>query len=246
MPSESCFAIRNSVEIIGKLTLMWKQGCLITAHFGENKESFITAITSVDKARQVFTLDCASKDYLNKNFLSASEVTFNSVVSGIRVQFSHKNITTTSIKGAAAFLLSIPETLYWLEQRKFYRVRSPMSNPALCTVKIKITQDDQEATQELHLKIQDISISGLCLQIEPEELTEDWQITNTLDNCFIELPEIGDFYSTLELRNQRSLTPDREDKTQLIGVQLVNASPAIEAKIQRYMQLVERENRKKS
>ncbi|MBE0469407.1 MAG: flagellar brake protein [Methyloprofundus sp.] len=244
MSSESPFTIKNNIEIIRKLTLMWEQGCLITAHFGENKESFITAITNVDKAKQIFTLDCASKAYLNKNFLNASEVTFNSVVSGIQVQFSHKNITTTSIKGTPAFLLSIPETLHWLEQRKFYRVRSPMSNPALCTV--KITLDDQEATQELHLKIQDISISGLCLQIEPEELTDDWQMTNTLDNCFIELPEIGDFYSAVEIRNQRSLTPDREDKTQLIGVQLIDPSPAIEAKIQRYMQLIERENRKKS
>ncbi len=54
------------------------------------------------------------------------------------------------------------------------------------------------------------------------------------------------FYSALEIRNQRSLTPDREDKTQLIGVQFIDASPAIEAKIQRYRQLVERENRKKS
>ncbi|RLA20021.1 MAG: hypothetical protein DRQ62_11100 [Gammaproteobacteria bacterium] len=246
MPSEPSFAIRNSADIIRKLTLMWKQGCLITAHFGEAKESFITAITDVNKEKQAFTLDCAPKDYINKQLLAASEVTFNSVVSGIQVQFSHKNIATTSIKGTAAFLLSIPETLYWLEHRKFYRVRSPMSNPALCTVKVKITLDDQEKTKELNLKIQDISISGLCIQIEPEDLMDDWQMNTTLDNCFIELPEIGDFYGSLEIRNQRSLTLDREDKTQLIGVQLIDASPAIEAKIQRYMQLVERENRKKS
>jgi len=246
MSSEPSFAIRNSSDIIRKLTLMWKQGCLITAHFGEAKESFITAITDVNKEKQTFTLDCASKDYLNKNFLKASEVTFNSVVSGIQVQFSHKNITTTSINGSPAFLLSIPETLYWIEHRKFYRVRSPMFNPALCLVKVKIMLDDQEETKELNLKIQDISISGLCLQIEPEDLTDDWQMNTTLDNCFIELPEIGDFYGSIEIRNQRSLTLDREDKTQLIGVQLIDASPAIEAKIQRYMQLVERENRKKS
>ncbi|MCF7970343.1 MAG: flagellar brake protein [Methylococcaceae bacterium] len=246
MLSDPSFAIRNNAEIIRKLTLMWKQGCLITAHFGEAKESFITVITDVNKKKQTLTLDCASKNYLNEQFLTASEVTFNSVISGIQVQFSHKHITTTNLKGIAAFLLSIPDTLYWFERRKFYRIRSPMSKPALCTIKVNISLDDQEETKELNLKIHDISISGLCLQIEPEDLSDDLQINNTLDNCFIELPEIGDFYNAIEIRNQRSLIPDRPDKTQLIGVQLIKPLPAIEAKIQRYMQFVERENRKKS
>ncbi len=246
MSSEPSFVIRNSADIMRKLTLMWKQGCLISAHFGETKESFITAITDVNKEKQTLTLDCAPKDYLNKKLLEADEVIFNSVVSGIQVQFSHKSIVTTSIKGSAAFLLSIPETLYWFERRKFYRVRSPLSNPALCTIKIPVTLDNQETIKELTLKVQDLSISGLCLQIEAEDLTDDFQINNTLDNCFIELPEIGHFYIALRIRHQRPLIPDRDDKTQLIGVQLINASPATETKIQCYMQLVERENRKKS
>ncbi len=33
----------------------------------------------------------------------------------------------------------------------------------------------------LNLKVQDISISGLCLQIEPEDLTDAWQVNNILD-----------------------------------------------------------------
>jgi len=246
MSSEPSFIIKNNADIMRKLTLMWQQGSLITAHFGETKESFITAITDINKEKQTLTLDCAPKDDLNKKLIEADEVIFNSVVSGIQVQFSHKNITTTSIKGNTAFLLSAPETLYWLERRKFYRVRSPLSNPALCTIKIPVTLDHQEATKELTLKVQDLSISGLCLQIEPENLTNAFQISNTLDNCFIELPEIGHFYSTLRVRHQRPLIPDRDDKTQLLGVQLIHASPAAETKIQCYMQLVERENRKKS
>jgi len=243
MPSDSSFAVNNSAEIIKKLTLMWNQGCLLTVNFGDANESFITAITHVDKHKQTLTIDCPPKEQQTKQLLSASEATFKSVLSGIQVQFSHTKITKT---GKDDLLLSIPESLYWLEHRDFYRIRSPISHPAFCTVKLNTIIDEQEQMIELPFPIHDISLTGLCLQVEPSDLPQPFKRNQTLDDCLIVLPNIGEFYCTILIRNRRPLIKNRTDKTQLFGVKFIDHTSAIETKIQRYMQLIAREIRKKT
>lgn len=245
MQTDSSFAIKNNIEIIRKLTFIWKQGCLITASFGEPKNSFITSITQVDAKKQTFSIGHCPNKHINQQLLSASNVTFNTNVSGVEVQFSQQKTATTHAQGQTVLSLPAPELLYWLEHRQFYRIRLPLSNPATCRITITTTKGNQTQRREFKLNFYDLSISGVCLMHKPEDKIHGLNSDKILANCHVVLPETGDFLVSIKICNQRPLNIHKPDKIQLTGAQLVNPTPAIEAKIQRYMQAIERENRKK-
>jgi len=246
MTANPKFAIKNNTEIIRKLTFMWKQGCLITVSFGEPTASFITAITQVDPEKRTFNVGHCPNEQMNKQLLNANIVTFDTNISGVQVQFSQQKTATTHIHRQAIFSLPTPEILYWLEHRQFYRVRSPLSRPATCRITLKTKKNNLTQHQELKLNFYDLSISGVCLIHEPEDKLHFLKSHKVLADCHIELPEMGHFVVTIKVCNQRPLNIHKPNKTQLTGLQMLNLTPAIEAKIQRYMQAVERENRKKS
>lgn len=242
MSLDSAFAIHNRLDIMRKLNTIWQQGCLITVSFNTPTLSFLTAITDIDSKQHTFSLDIAPKDYLTQQLLAASEVHFSTNVAGIQVRFTQTQISTRQSKGKDVISVPLPSTLYWLEKRLFYRIKSPISNPANCNMEVRFNSDTAGLSRNFNFKLYDMSISGIALMYEPNDKIHFLRPNSTFDNCHITLPEIGDFYATLEIRNQRPLNINNPDKTQLVGAQFISPSHATEAKTQRYMQWIEREN----
>jgi len=236
---DSSFLITNPKQIIHNLTLLWKAKCLLSVYFGDNNESFITAIIEIDPKKNSLRLDAGPKEYLNQQLLASKNVSFKTELSGIQVAFAGKNLSKSRRGDQAALCLPIPETITWVERRKFYRIKSPLSNPASCRF-------DLAEAVTVSLNLHDISISGFSLLYDNPEFSEQLIPTAHFDRCKLFLPDIGHAPIAFTVRNKLALNPDKPDKTQRIGCEFASITPAIESEIQRYMQLIERAIRKTS
>jgi c-di-GMP-binding flagellar brake protein YcgR len=239
MTDDPSYSISNSKEIIRNLTLLWKNRCLLTANFGEH-ESFITTIIDINTKKNTLALDYGPKEYLNKKLIISPNVTFEAEFSGIKAIIPGNKITKSRVDEQAVFQLPIPKTIIWKQRRKFYRVHSPLFNPASCLFTV-----DEENEINVQLDLHDISLSGMALVYDDPELSKILINTAKFINCKLTLPEIGEGIVSFTIRNEAPLNREKPDKTHKIGCDFFDIKPAFESALQRYIQTVERENKKK-
>lgn len=243
---EPSYSISNPKEILHNLVLLWKNKCFLNANFGEH-ESFITTIVGVDPKKQTLLLDVAPKEYLNKKLLLSGDVIFRTEFSGIKASIPGNKIVKSTVSGQQVFKLPIPSSMVWRERRQFYRVKSPLSHPAQCQF---VLVDEDENETSLQLDVYDISLSGIALVYEDSELSEALVPGTVVENCKLLLPGLGEGcaegYVGFKICYQIPVNSEKPDKTKKIGCQLTKISPAFESILQRYMQNVERENKKKT
>lgn len=240
MEKDSEYYVKNPKQIVSHLKQLMQKNCLIAAHFGENNDSFLTTILEVDQKKKSIILDYGPKDYLNKQLLQAGNPDFRTEINGIKVAFNAKKVGSTKIKGQAAFVLAIPETLFWMQRRHYYRVRVPLSHKSFCELSF---QDQDENITSARFRLQDISITGASLINEQMDLSNQLIPTTVFENCSLELNGAAVAGIDVTIKNKLSLIPDRPDKGQRIGCAFTRVTPAIESIIQRYMQDIERESR---
>ena len=240
MTNDLTYSISNPKEIIHNLTLLWKNKCLLTAHFSDH-ESFITTIINIDAKKKILILDYGPKEYLNKHLLLSSDVTFRTQYSGIKVVIPGDKISKSNQAGQTVFQLPIPETIIWKERRQYYRVKSPLFNPASCLFTL-----NEENQIDVQLDLHDVSLSGMSLVYDDAEFPEPLIPAAKFENCKLILPDTGEGTITFTIQYESPLNPDKPDKTKKIGCKFSNIKPSLESLLQRYMQTVERENKKKT
>lgn len=240
MASDSPFLIKNRTQIQQNLSLLHKRNNLLTAHFGEHHDSFITTIVGINPKQNKLLLDYGPKEYLNKMLLTSDKCTFRTEFSGIKVAFLGQKISKEWSDGQPVFSLPIPDSLFWQERRKFYRIKSPLSNPAYCFIPIS------EAEEPVKFNLFDISLSGFSVLNHSKDYAKQLNVTSEFKNCTLQLPETGEGTIAFIVCNQFILNEQKKEKTQRIGCQFTTISPAFESTISRYLQQLEREIRKKS
>lgn len=240
MMNNPTYSISNQKEIIHNLTLLWKNKCLLAAHFSEH-ESFITTIINIDAKKKSLILDYGPKEYLNKQLLLSSDVTFRTQYSGIKVIIPGNKISKNRQAGQTVFQLPIPETIIWRERRQYYRVNSPLFNPASCLFTL-----DEENRIDIQLDLHDVSLSGMSLVYDDSEFSENLTPAAKFENCKLILPDAGEGHVTFTICYESPLNSDKPDKTKKIGCKFSDIKPSLESILQRYMQTVERENKKKT
>ncbi len=239
MTNDPSYSISDQKEITRNLTLVWKNKCLLTANFGDH-ESFITTIININSKKNTLILDYGPKEYLNKKLLASPNVTFETEFSGIKVIIPGSKITKSRESEQTVFQLPIPETIIWKQRRKFYRVHSPLFNPASCLFTV-----DEENEMSVQLDLHDISLTGMALVYDDPKLSETLISNAQFKNCKLTLPEIGEGIISFTICNEAPLNREKPDKTQKIGCEFSNIKPAFESALQRYIQTVEREHKKK-
>jgi len=253
---DSQFTVKNSNEIARKLHILERNKCLITVSFGGR--SFITSILDVDNKKRVFIIDESSQKELNKRLADANHAFFETVMSGVRVRFSVEKIS--KVRFSDTFKVAMPDEIFWLERRQFYRIKTPIMNPPHCVITIETPRDGIIHTKHYTFDIYDLSLTGLCLLYEAEKNVEQEEVNrvrldalelNSTIGCQIYIPEddefpAEDFSANIEIRAIFPQNANKPDKNKLIGTLFIGNKPSTESAIQRYMQHVQRENKKKS
>jgi len=239
MDYDSAFLISNSENIIGKLSILLKSKCLITVHYGDNGDSFLTTILDIYIENSYLTFYHGPKEDLIEKLLGSHTITFKTEYAGIKIAFEAQKIAKIQHQGVPIFVIPVPESLLWVETRDFYRVKSPASKSSYCQLTLK----DQEP---LTLKLYDISLSGLSVLNACSEVSTLMAPDTHVENCKLVLADTGEDSVSFHIRRSRYIvTPEQVTRMEKIGCKFTRVTPVFETAIQRYMQRVENERRQK-
>jgi c-di-GMP-binding flagellar brake protein YcgR len=145
-------------------------------------------------------------------------------------------------------MMPLPNSIFWREQRQFYRVKSPLSKNSFCEFSLP------EQEESIELKLHDISLSGFSMRVYSSDLAEllisesqaELLIPDTqIVQAKLVLDEVGEGQVSFEIRYNDIINPSKVNKIQRLGCKFTQITPAFEAIIQRYMQQVQREELQK-
>lgn len=238
MSDLSSFSIQNSRQIISHLSLLVKNKCLLSARFGANNESYITTLLGINEKNNTVILDYGSKEDLNQRILNANKVAFDTDYQGIKVSFTGAELKKITHQGESAFSMAIPKSLYWMQRREYYRVKSPLSKPNYC----QLILDDRKP---VNLKLYDISLTGFAMLNVSKEISDLLVPGKTFEQCKLILSEAGEGMISFEICAKYIINPDKVQKIQKIGCKFIKLSRSVEETIQRYMQQIQREDLQK-
>jgi len=236
MDKWSDFLVKNPKQTFLHLKSLATKKCLLSATFGENY-SFLTAILELQDKNKTMMIDCGPKEYLNKELLSSGLVKFKAEFQGIKVFFEGRQIKKVGNLEKPALLVKMPEQIYWVQRRQFYRVRSPLSKESYCRINLAEIDKDKVTLQ---FKLFDLSATGFSLLTDNKELAKPLVIDKQYNFCELVLEEIGVHSINFIVRCKMALNADKPHKIQRIGCEFMDISLKSEAAFLRYMQDVER------
>ncbi len=239
MSDISSFSIQNPKQIISNLLLLIKSKNLLSVRFGASNESYITTLLGVNIENNTLILDYGPKEDLNQHMLNSNRIIFDTEYNGIKVSFTGSELKKITFKGDDAFSMPIPKSLYWMQRREYYRVKSPFTKPSYCQLPL--------ANKEpANLKIYDISITGFSMLNVSKEISELLVPGKAFPHCKLMLSEVGELDVSFEVRAKNVINPDKIQKFQKIGCKFINNPRLVEENIQRYMNQIQRESLQKS
>ncbi|MGZ4954236.1 MAG: flagellar brake protein [Methylobacter sp.] len=235
MSDISSFSIQNPKQIINHLSLLVKNKCLLSARFGTNNESYITTLLEINEGNNSVILDYGPKEDLNQRILNAGKVTFDTDYNGIKVSFTGTGLKKITHKRDAAFSMSIPKSLYWMQRREYYRVKSPLSKPSYCQLIV-------EGREPVNLKLYDISLTGFAMLNVSKEVSDILIPGTSFSQSKLILSDAGEGMVSFEICAKYIINPDKPQKIQKIGCKFIKLARPVEEIIQRYMHQIQRED----
>ena len=238
------YLIRSPKQVLTYLNMLSTERCLISASFGEDdKDTFLTAIVDIDEKKQTLIIDCGPKEYLNKRLLHSAIIKCSTKYKGIKVLFEGRQVKKAGTISQSAFSIPIPSSIYWIQRRQFYRIKSPLSKNSYCSITFATTEQEDEKTVDF--KLFDLSISGFSFITDSLEQAEDFPIDSEFKSCKLVLNGTEAHEISFACRNTFVINQNNPTKSQKIGCGFDNLGPRAENAFLRYMQEIEREIKNK-
>lgn len=229
---ERC-TLTNLNEIVFHIKSLIKRRDKISVIFQEGRLSFLTILLDVAPQAGVFYFDIGGSKEINQSFLKVESCMFATSIDGIRLQFSVKGCHQATWNGETVFAAQLPTAMLRLQRRETFRVSLPSLNPFNCRIR-------RGTPREELLPIHDISVGGIgILSSTPLE----YEPTETLDNCWIDLHENGMIQCKLDVCYVIVLESRTGKPLWRMGCKFVDLRAADEMQIQRFMAHIEADRR---
>lgn len=241
MSDASSFSIYNRRQIVHNLSILIKNKCLLSVRFNEGKAFFLSAILEIDEADNSIIFDYGPKETLNQQLLKAARIIFEADFAGIKASFKGSMVKQILYNGEPAFTMPIPESLFWMQRREFFRITSPRSKSSYCQVIL----ENQEAVK---LMLYDISLTGFSLLNTSAEISDLLIPGAQLENCRLVLAGAGEDTISFKVCSKFIINPDKivALKIQKIGCSFTRITPAFESIVQHYINQLQRESIQKT
>lgn len=238
MATESDYIVKNAKMVFNHFNELVTKKCLISAHFGDRNTSFLTTIVELDPKNKLLHLDCGPSEAVDSQLLASGKVLFRTEYNGIKVSFSAKNIQKTKSGGEPVLSMPIPDSIFWMQRRQYYRVKIPFAhNGSYCQMTFKSEEDDSVETVKFPLY--DLSITGIAFLNPDPKWAERLQPDCQFVDCSLHLNNGNHAMVGFVIKNNvkvRSGTLTLQDK---IGCLFQSMPTNFETSIQRYMQEIE-------
>jgi flagellar brake protein len=241
MQKESDYLVRSAKLVFGHLSDLIKKKCIISAHFGEHNQSFLTTIIDLDQKANLITLDVAPTELLNKQLLGSAKVLFRTEYEGIKVSFRGKDIKKSQSDGHPVFAMPIPDAIFWMQRRQYYRVKVPLSHKnSTCEINLAIENEAGETeSQTKAFNLSDISLSGFSL-LNPDTKIADFLLPDTvIDECALFLNDGSRATVGLVVKSVTNVRANATTYQHRVGCKFTHIPQVFENSIQRYMQEIE-------
>lgn len=169
----------------------------LTVECSHGSHRSITRILEVDQAAGHFVYDSSAEPIHNRALLQAEESYFSAAQAGIRIQFVGSRPEPHEFEGAFAFRAAIPQSLYKVQRREFFRADAPLAESCCC---LAVLPDEREVVWE----IVDLSLDGLGLRSKDLGLGE-LQIDTLLSNAVLNFGRRGRMGTDLRVTNLRNI-----------------------------------------
>jgi c-di-GMP-binding flagellar brake protein YcgR len=237
---EEKFKVYSRLEICSVLGALQKAGSLVTAYFGSNNDFILTCIVRVDADENEVVLDCGADAAANLRALKASGITFVAAHEHIKIQFSADSLRKLRVDQRDAFGIPLPSALLRLQRREYFRIVIPLSQPLKCAIppQADAVNAPEKAT------VADISCGGVALVgfSTPAGVESGM----CLHGCQIQLPDAGVVTADLLIKSTFDVTLKNGSKHLHAGCEFINMPERARSNIQRYINAVERERKKRT
>ncbi|MFA6971679.1 MAG: flagellar regulator YcgR PilZN domain-containing protein [Gallionella sp.] len=204
----------------------------IALYYSDASDFILTTLLAVDASG--LWLGQSQKTSENNNLLKSKKLIFVSSHAQVKVQFTADEATAATYQGLPAFFLKLPQSIYRLQRREYFRLTTPVSAPLLCVIPI----DEAVEQHEREVTIMDISGGGVGLTCAESDAV--LVPGNTYENCKINLLEIGEFVGTIEVKNLVLLSTPSGQTVRRAGCEFKNLDGTSTILLQRYVTMMQR------
>jgi c-di-GMP-binding flagellar brake protein YcgR len=179
---------RGPLAVLGVLRdLQENQTPIMVTH---GRGQFITRLLHADKESMVF--DFGSNDYDNQLAKDAHDLHISAETRGAKVELALSSLRLSEYEGLPAFSADLPELLWMIQRREFFRVMAPLNPVFYCY----ITWPD--GSGESRMRLQDLSLGGIGV-LSDSVLPETLKDGDSIKQLRVEMEEYGRFEVDVQL-----------------------------------------------
>lgn len=185
--------ISSHGEIVHLLRHIADNGTRIALYYGNSSSEFLLT-TLLDLDDEGLWLEQGPNPVENRRILESKRLIFVTSHLQVKVQFTSDKAYAVEHLGYPAFYFDLPDSIYRLQRREYFRLSTPVSSPLHCVV-----PTGHPARPVRHVTVMDISVGGIGLMTA--ESDSELVPGQTYTDCEIVLPEVGTVVVTVEVRN---------------------------------------------
>ncbi len=238
MDNDQKYRIHSKTAILSVLRSMMRSKSLVTCYFDHGSRFILTTIIDVDAEQDEMVLDYGADEESCRLALKADRLNVVGFLDQVRIQFVCDGLGKIQFGQHDAFLAPIPEALLRIQKREYYRINIPINAPVKCA--IPLPAGDRPRVEVI---LQDISCGGMAVIDHQSDI--DFQVGEIYRDCLIVLPEVG--IATVNLKVQHVSEISRGDslRPQRARCAYVDTQEPMLSLIQRYINKLELEQRRK-
>lgn len=220
------YVLHNKSEIRAQLIGLARQPDIITAYYNEGKQYMLTAVLGVIDERGLLVLDFGPDEATTRKAIASDRLVCTTKHDGIQIRFSCENLKSARFKALPAIAAPIPDSMYRLQRREYFRVVTPKLNGPRCQV------IDPETAEAYSFSVCDLSVGGVGM-ISPDNFPAE--VGEVFKNCRLYLPEHGQVSVNIEIRNVGTHITKSGEQLPRYGARFIGLSVADNANLQRYI-----------
>lgn len=220
----------KEIELI--LRCIAEKGSRVALYYGDANDFILTTLLDADN--NGMWLEQSPENSDNRRITENSKLVFVSSHLQVKVQFTAHRVSAVVHRGYPAFYLPLPDSLYRLQRREYYRLMAPIIEPLRCV----IAMGNPPKKRPCEFTIMDISGGGIALTCA--ETDTELVPGESYPNCRIDLPEVGTISGTIEVKTLALLTSLSGHIHKRAGCEFKNLDGQSTILLQRYVTNMQR------
>ena len=229
---------RGTLAVLGVMKDLLRFQTPLMVNFSRGQ--FISRLLSADEDQVIFDLGSNALD--NDLALQSGEVNIAAETHGAKVEFGLTGLQRVEFEGLPAFAASLPELVWQIQRREFFRVNAPLEPVFYC-------HSQWPDGRTARFRLQDLSLGGVGVLLD-EALTEGLNRGDTFKNLRVDLAEYGHFEVTAQLLHigERTVVTSKNETraTPRLSFRFTAIEPIQERQLQQVIFALERLARDKA